>query len=141
MLLLLLRLLHGWGPHHVVGNRRGQRSGRVQGLGLQLQMLGDALAVDVATFRFVAPILEPNLHLGGRQVKLLRDYLALRTRQILFESKATLQLQDLCLGKEHARLSLHPGLGGTTVAPRIAVPTDAVFSQLGTRGGHLAVIL
>jgi len=139
--LLLLGLLDGWGPHHVVGNRRGQRCGRVQGLGLHLQVLGDALAVDVTPFRLVPPILEPYLHLRRRKIQLLGDYLALRSGQILFQPKAALQLQDLSLREKHPGLSFHPWLGGSIVAAMVTGAIYAVFTQLGSRGGHLAVVL
>lgn len=88
-MMSLLLLLRGAGrPHHVVGQRgwRGQRGcgrgcGRGSGrLGLQLEVLGEGVAVDVAALRFVATILEPDLHLCRRQIQLLGDDFTLRAR-------------------------------------------------------------
>ena len=81
----------------------------------------------------VAVVLEPDLHLGGRQSQRAGQVFALGRRQVALLPEAPLELVGLCLGEEHAPLPLLHAV----LAPREAVHVLGLirgeFWRLGPR--------
>lgn len=139
-------IAHEDGHSDATGGGQCRRMMRMHGIAVQQAGMLVTLLV-LCTLGLVAMILEPDLHLCGRQTYQTGQMLTLGCAQVALLSESTLQLVRLRLGEEHATLALligHAvGIDAAAAAIHIVhvvdVLLDAILVQAVVVGAAAAV--